>query len=201
MNYFTSDQHFGHENIIKYCGRDTFKNSHQMDKTIIDNYNSVVTPNDTCYILGDFTMTANLDVIESLSRRLNGNKVLILGNHDRLKPFTYVDIGFSSVHTSLKVRLTNGEEVICIHDPAAACGVAVQNKWLVGHVHNLFKSLDRGRVTNVGVDVFGFLPVSEDGLMLYWDTLKKFNIPDTLTEDYLNEDYHVHVPNVGITKP
>lgn len=164
MNFFTSDQHFGHGNIIQYCDR-PFMHAHQMDRRIIESYNSIVGSNDTCYFIGDFTMSGDPDRIGSLLGKLAGNKVLVLGNHDKLKPFTYVDIGFASVHTSLQLRL--GEvDVVCIHDPAAACGAG---RWLVGHIHNLFKTLDQGRVTNVGVDVWNFAPVSEEALFKLWE--------------------------------
>lgn len=167
MNFFTADTHFGHENIVRYCGR-PFRNAHQMDKTIIENYNAVVTKGDTCYFLGDFSMTSNADNIEVWIRKLNGKKILVLGNHDRLKPFAYVDIGFTSVHTTLPMQIGDGINVVCVHDPAPACGTDHTHRWLVGHVHTLFKDLDRGRVTNVGVDVWDFSPVSESRILKYW---------------------------------
>jgi len=174
MNFFTADQHFGHENIVRYCGR-PFKNAHQMDKVLIERYNAVVAPTDTCYFLGDFSMSGNPEVIEKYVRKLNGTKILILGNHDRLKPFTYVDIGFQSVHTAVDVLLSSlvyiKTEVRCVHDPAPACSTRYHRHWLVGHVHGLFKNLDRGRVTNVGVDVWDFTPVSQDQLYDYWKEL------------------------------
>ncbi len=166
MRFFTSDQHFYHENIVRYCGR-PFKNAHQMNRTIIERYNSVVGNTDVCYILGDFTMTANADQIEPIVRKLNGRKILVLGNHDRLRPFSYVELGFESVHTSLDLIIA-GERVTCIHDPAPACAVGVTNRWLVGHVHGLFKFLNNSSVTNVGVDAWDFTPVSEEQLLEQW---------------------------------
>ena len=53
MIYFISDTHFGHKNIVSYCKR-PFIDTHEMNKTIIDNINSVVKPSDTLYFLGDF---------------------------------------------------------------------------------------------------------------------------------------------------
>ena len=166
MNFFTADQHFGHENIVRYCGR-PFKSAHRMDRTIIDRYNSVVGVEDTCYILGDFTMSSNPDQVESLVRKLNGRKILVLGNHDRLRPFAYTELGFESVHTSLDI-VVSGERAICIHDPAPACATEIKLRWLVGHVHGLFKHLNNCAVTNVGVDVWDFTPVSEEQLASAW---------------------------------
>jgi calcineurin-like phosphoesterase family protein len=115
-------------------------------------------------------MSANPDIIETWVKKLNGKKVLILGNHDRLKPFTYLDLGFTSVHTSLPMKI-GMQSVVCTHDPAPVCGTDHNHRWLVGHVHGLFKDMDMGRVTNVGVDVWEFTPVSEIQLLEYWKEL------------------------------
>ena len=51
MNYYIADTHFGHDNIRRLSNR-PFKTIEEMDKTIIDNWNSRVTDNDDVYILG-----------------------------------------------------------------------------------------------------------------------------------------------------
>jgi calcineurin-like phosphoesterase family protein len=79
--WFTSDTHFGHQNIIKYCDR-PFRDTDEMDEVIIDRWNSVVEWDDTVYHLGDIALG---QIDKSLGRitRLNGNKIAVLGNHDR----------------------------------------------------------------------------------------------------------------------
>lgn len=79
--WFTSDTHFGHQNIIRYCDR-PFSNTDEMDEAIIANWNEVVAPEDTVYHLGDVALGA---IAESLPKvaRLNGYKICVLGNHDR----------------------------------------------------------------------------------------------------------------------
>lgn len=51
--FFTSDSHFGHANIIRYCQR-PFADADEMDSALIRIWNSVVDPRDTVYHLGDF---------------------------------------------------------------------------------------------------------------------------------------------------
>lgn len=53
MNYYISDTHFGHKNIIGFDCR-PFKNTLEMEQTLIKNWNSRVTKEDMVYILGDF---------------------------------------------------------------------------------------------------------------------------------------------------
>lgn len=76
MDYFTSDTHFSHTNIIKYCNR-PFKSVEEMDEVLIANWNSVVKKTDQVFHLGDFGYNYKI------AQRLNGHKHLIWGNHDR----------------------------------------------------------------------------------------------------------------------
>lgn len=157
MIYFTADWHLDHENIIEYCGR-PFNKLHVMNHVIVKNFNTLVGQDDLTYHLGDFSLrgSENWQMISRWVKQLNGKHILVLGNHDKLDPFLYVECGFQSVHTYLKV-----EGFHCIHDPAVACSVSVLKAgewWLCGHVHNLFSN--KQNVINVGVDVWNFKPVS-----------------------------------------
>ena len=53
--FFTSDTHFNHTNILRYCNR-PFKTVGQMNETIITNWNNVVGPDDVIFHLGDFCL-------------------------------------------------------------------------------------------------------------------------------------------------
>ncbi len=164
MIYLSADYHFLHENIIKYCSR-PFKNAHHMDKVIIDNYNEVVTDNDDVFILGDFSMSNKKEVIEEYLRKLKGRKHLILGNHDNMKPFAYVDSGFMSVHTSFYLEKYN---LFMVHDPAVCViGKHMGYKCVCGHIHGLFTFYNG--VLNVGVDVHNFKPLRIDKIMGWWE--------------------------------
>lgn len=80
--FFTSDTHFGHANIIKYCER-PFKDYTHMDRVIIDNWNSVVGDTDVVYHLGDLALGPS-DRWDEILKSLNGYKVFVVGNHDRI---------------------------------------------------------------------------------------------------------------------
>jgi calcineurin-like phosphoesterase family protein len=165
--WFTSDNHWYHERIIGYCAR-PFKDHQEMNNVMVEKWNKVVGKDDTVYVLGDWIFADNPQKMVGISKRLNGNKILILGNHDHFNPFHYVEFGgFMSVHTYLKVTLSNGEEINLVHDPAIATIQTMKERWLVGHVHNVFKDADEGRVINVGVDVRGFTPMEDTEIINY----------------------------------
>ena len=154
MIYFTADQHFGHANIIKWCNR-PFENNQHMDKEIIKRYNSLVTEEDTVYFLGDLTLHKH-DIVGNLLKRLKGIKHLILGNHDSLKPFDYVELGFTTIHTALEIFTEMGNYIL-VHDPAIS-QFDRNRMFLCGHIHDLF--VKQKNCINVGVDVWDFYPVS-----------------------------------------
>jgi calcineurin-like phosphoesterase family protein len=91
--WLTSDTHFGHENIIKYCGR-PFSTVEEMDKEIIRRWNNAVKKDDIVFHLGDFCL-GNKEIVSKMVQQLNGRISLILGNHDRYKSNQYIEMGFA----------------------------------------------------------------------------------------------------------
>jgi calcineurin-like phosphoesterase family protein len=79
--YFTADQHFGHQNIIEYCGR-PFHSVGEMNAVLVANWNAVVGPHDTVHVLGDVAMGRREESMPLIGR-LAGHKILYPGNHDR----------------------------------------------------------------------------------------------------------------------
>lgn len=79
-NFYIADLHFGHQNIIRFDNR-PFDSIEDMNEFLIDSWNKKVKQGDTTYILGDFCWGKEPEWIEILNK-LNGNKVLIRGNHD-----------------------------------------------------------------------------------------------------------------------
>lgn len=94
--FVCADLHFSHSNIIKYEDR-PFKDKDDMNEGLIRNWNSVVTGEDTVFVLGDVAF-CNKSKAKELVSRLNGRKILIMGNHDRVKsPKYWEEVGFDFV--------------------------------------------------------------------------------------------------------
>jgi calcineurin-like phosphoesterase family protein len=163
--WFTADTHFYHKNIIKYCNR-PFKTLEEMHETLIANWNSLVKPEDIIFVLGDFCFGSGKKVKE-LTAQLNGEKFLILGNHDSVK-VGRKDSGFIDIMKSCPIAykpydahpgwLANMDHYPW-HDNRNELGSGFNaGKWLLhGHVHNLWKVC--GGQINVGVDVWNYKPV------------------------------------------
>ena len=85
--FFVSDTHFGHKNILKYTNR-PFDTIEKMDEELILRWNTVVPENGLVYHLGDFALPGNngkslRDRFRRYFQELNGQIILIKGNHDR----------------------------------------------------------------------------------------------------------------------
>ena len=125
--YVTSDTHFNHKNIIKYCNR-PFNDIYEMNEALINNWNSVVTQNDIIYHLGDFGFGTK-EELQEIFDRLNGEKYLIMGNHDKKGRKYYQDLGFIEVYKT-KYEL---DKYILSHEPI----IVPNNKInIFGHIHN-----------------------------------------------------------------
>lgn len=92
---FTGDNHFCHENIIKYANR-PFANATEMNEAFIKNWNGMASKSDRVFVAGDFAL-ANKTKIREILERLNGYKILIMGNHDGYSPSFYREAGFEEV--------------------------------------------------------------------------------------------------------
>lgn len=183
--FFTSDLHFGHENIIKYCKR-PYDSVESMNEGLISNWNEVVGPKDQVVVLGDVAMGRWKDNLR-LVTRCNGRKFLVPGNHDRcwgqhkkpqLKEF--VDAGFIVLLDQIPFPLYPDPDKLSIYwvdlchlpyeedsrhgDKFAGMHPKDAGRWLLhGHVHDTWKVKDRQ--INVGVDVWDYKPVAEEQIM------------------------------------
>lgn len=96
--WLTSDNHFYHTNIIKYCSR-PFVDAPDMNAQMEHHWNELVTPDDIVIVVGDLTAGLGDKKLElfNLIGRLNGRKILVRGNHDHQKDNFYLEGGFKKV--------------------------------------------------------------------------------------------------------
>jgi len=176
--WFTSDTHFGSERTLTMSKR-PFKTVKEMDGTIISNWNEVVREGDTVYHLGDFG-----DFNKVID--LNGNIILILGNYDRNKEVSRIDMINSGIfeiidknkHT-VWINNKNTEyefdkyNISMVHEPSKLDRVYARNCFsLFGHIHKLQMVKKFG--LNVGVDCHNFYPIDLDTVLFYKNAIDKF---------------------------
>lgn len=172
MDYFTSDTHFYHLNVIKYCNR-PYTSVEQMNEELVQNWNSVVNDSDTVYHLGDVsiepkdkkTLKQRKSLLVELLSSLRGKKVLVAGNHDELYGPTYKKL-FHKVYPYLEIKPSKGvPHFVLFHYPIE--GWAGRNSGSVhlhGHSHgNCKKSKNR---YDVGVDCNNYVPLSLESLLV-----------------------------------
>jgi calcineurin-like phosphoesterase family protein len=154
MIYFTSDQHYGHQNIIKFCHR-PFKDRDEMDEQMIANHNTLVTDEDIVYHLGDF---AFIDPPLYLARLKGREHHLILGNHDyNRKTKLYL---FTSVQDVLYLRYEGIRFFLSHYAHRTWRNSSHGSFQLYGHSHGNLSEM--GRSMDVGVDAHSFCPISID---------------------------------------
>lgn len=169
--FVTSDQHFNHENIIKYCDR-PFSSVAEMNEEIIKRWNAVVSKDDTVFVLGDFFM-GRLTEIEDILSRLNGHIMLVEGNHDNdSRIVTMTSYGNVKNLGPLVIVDYRGVNIVMCHYPidfdlrGMVSKTSKKMVFLYGHIHNLApKGLDRGCFYHVGVDTNDFTPVNLDNII------------------------------------
>ena len=158
--FIIADTHFGHENIIKYESR-PFNNSIEMDKRLIELWNSVVGKDDLVYVLGDFTLSRRKEIISNLVGLLNGRKILVMGNHDTRKPKDYVGCGFE---VAIRKPIIVEPGVVLMHEPYEEKSLVAPNYiYFFGHVHNNHSLMDEyPNCMCVSVERIGYKPINLD---------------------------------------
>lgn len=130
--FIVSDTHFGHMGVCKFMRNDgvtklrPWDNPQEMDEEMVKRWNERVKPNDKCYHLGDVVINRKfLPVLH----RLNGDKVLIKGNHDIFKLEDYTQY-FRDVRG---YHVLNG--MILSHIPVHVESLARFGTNIHGHLH------------------------------------------------------------------
>jgi len=172
--WFGSDHHFGHFNAIEQNNR-PFKTTHEMNMGMIEIWNSKVKPGDLVYYLGDIAI--NHQRAMNSFPHLNGEFILIAGNHDkcywnREKDIEfYLSMGIKRIHRELKINYFKNRQVLLSHLPYAGDQTEKDRyleyrpkddgNWLIhGHIHRHWHV--RGRMINVSVDANGLAPLHID---------------------------------------
>jgi calcineurin-like phosphoesterase family protein len=186
--YFTSDTHYNHVNILKYCPGRPYQSIEAMNADFIARWNARVNPEDEVYHLGDFALGKPEDA-KPIFDQLRGRKHLILGNHDRSRA-AMLGLGFETVQKGTTMYPSGFDwpkpHILLEHHPRTEVylrsrGYSLQ---LCGHVHQkwarartetriwtdgtsyIHGTPDRqGMVINVGVDVRGFQPATLEELL------------------------------------
>jgi calcineurin-like phosphoesterase family protein len=160
--FVISDTHFGHANILNFKGLNNeplrvFDDVNHMDEYMIERWNSVVTPQDKIYHLGDVLVKGS---DWTKLGRLNGHKRLLLGNHDYPNMRLYQPY-FEDIYST---RLL--DKLLLSHIPIhpLSLGKAIAN--VHGHVHNNVGPDHFGKqYVNVSVEVVDYTPIA-------WEDLK-----------------------------
>ncbi|WP_342148590.1 metallophosphoesterase [Methylorubrum sp. SB2] len=166
---FVSDTHFGHRAILspRMQASRPFASIEEHDETLIARWNEAVRPDDTVWHLGDFCYRCGEDYARSVFDRLRGRqRFLVRGNHDRIgarlpwdgifdvarvaapDPASGATVGLFLFHYACRVwdRMHRGD----LH--------------LYGHSHGNLPGTAAS--TDVGVDCFGFRPVTLDEIRI-----------------------------------
>jgi calcineurin-like phosphoesterase family protein len=166
VKYFTSDNHFGHEKIIRYENR-PFSSVEQMNREMVRRWNKKVQEDDEVYIIGDFAFTNPVPIL----KQLNGRKYLVTGNHDRhltRSKDALAQLGWAKDYYKLRV---GDLRIVMFHFPIMVWDMQDYGSiHLHGHVHSCpesrhphFQQIKNSY--NVGVDVNNYEPVSLETIL------------------------------------
>lgn len=201
--FFISDMHFFHENILKFGQRNQFQYIEDMHDYMISRWNSTVSKKDLVYIVGDFSF-GDFHQTKEILNRLNGRKILIMGNHDRkskrgINRRQYHEMGFWEVMDEDVIKLSNGVHVYLKHYPyregywANLWRKITGKKYRGGnervymqfypawtkmwhiHGHHHGGDLIKGNQINVSCETLSYKPISESEIIKLIKLMEKQN--------------------------
>lgn len=157
-----ADTHFGHVNVIKYGNR-PFNTINEMDEALIKNWNNTISKDDVVYMLGDFTLSRNREYIKSIVEQLNGKIILVMDNHDTLKPHQYIKLGF---WTAIKKPILVDPRVVLMHRPPRDEDIMPGMTYIFGHIHNkVIEIEEKSNCICVSVERTDYKPVNLDKIL------------------------------------
>lgn len=166
--WLTSDEHYGHKNILVYQER-PFANLMEMNCSLIENHNSVVGEEDTVIHVGDFSF-GDAKFFENTVRRLNGCHYFMDGSHDRAMREYFDNAQYADPKVTLLPKLFeftySGRSVVLCHYQMTAWKASHHGESVhfYGHSHARTKPDKARRCMDVGVDTETavFFPIQID---------------------------------------
>jgi len=155
--FFTSDEHYGHAGILKYCDR-PFDTIEEHDAELIRRHNLVVSKNDIVVHAGDFCWCNTYKDAQKYISNLNGNHIFIVGSHDHWLPNSAKYMWRKTI---------DGQFIVVCHYAMRVWERSHYNSWhLYGHSHGKLEP-NFGKSVDIGVDCWGFRPVSFEEIKEY----------------------------------
>lgn len=188
--YFTSDLHFGHRNVLKFCNR-PWEDEKEMEKGLIENWNNTVGDNDIVFVLGDTFWFNDSHRIRKVLAQLKGKDIYILpGNHDDFEAYhRVVDPRIHLCVDVVVVWITEENqpkrevwEVWLSHYPMMTWPHRENGAYqLFGHIHSqpdVTEGVDQDlplhwNQADVGCDYWDWKPVDFDTLVAYCKVKKE----------------------------
>lgn len=160
MIYLTSDLHFNHDKSFVWQERG-FRCVEEMDEGLVKRFNTILTDDDTLYILGDCCMGLN-DISMPYLEKIKGHKRLIIGNHDstaKIAEYQNRNI-FESIEFGDRIKY-HKRWFILSHYPMLVGNASNEKIWnLHGHTHQKHHFGSVPQCYHVGVDAHDCYPIS-----------------------------------------
>ena len=198
--WFTSDLHFSHKQEFLWSPRG-FKDQHEMNEALVENWNKIVKPEDTVYDLGDIALTDIKDAVTYI-RQLHGRHYWIYGNHDTKKKINFLidevpnlyDIGYAWMLQDQHIYLSHYPALTANFDDKKFSRHVVA---LHGHTHQRtnWLQVDNPFMYHVGVDSHNNTPVHIDEVLA--DIRNRWNELGMNT-NILKQDDMYGIPKVNI---
>ncbi|MCS3727286.1 metallophosphoesterase [Bradyrhizobium betae] len=176
-----ADPHFGHESIIRMCGR-PFANVAEMNQTMADAWRKVVKPGDDIIVVGDFAHRMPVDQLRKLFDSLPGNKHIVLGNHDGEETR---ELPWASQRDIAFVSIDGTRCVLCHYALRTWPCIRKGALMLYGHSHGRLPG--NSQSMDIGVDVFGWAPLRLNQIKAHLATLPPLVDPEA-GDDFENNE-------------
>ena len=153
--WITSDLHFWHTNIMNFCSKTRpWGSIEEMHSSLIAEWNYKVKEEDIVISLGDFSFKGK-EGTEQILSQLNGEKVMVLGNHCKVfrNSIKKGEFGITDILDYLEIRV-DGHKICMSHFPMTSWNQQGRGSLMFyGHVHGSFQG--GGRTVDVGYDNWG----------------------------------------------